>query len=55
MFVLLSFRMLRETTISVSHEEKARLDEAANVLFGTDEVPYGAVVDELAANVIGDE
>jgi hypothetical protein len=39
--------MQRETTISVSHQEKDRLKEAASELFGTDEVPYGAVVSEL--------
>jgi hypothetical protein len=35
------------TTISVSHEEKDRLDAAKLELFGTDEVPYGAVITEL--------
>ncbi|SFC63320.1 hypothetical protein SAMN05444422_112110 [Halobiforma haloterrestris] len=43
--------MLRETTISVSHEEKELLEEAAIELFGTQEVPYGAVVSELVEQV----
>lgn len=45
--------MPRNTTISVSHEEKACLDDAAEALFGTDEVPYGAVVSELVTRVSG--
>lgn len=43
--------MFRETTISVSHEEKARLDDAKQELFGTDEVPYGATITELTDRV----
>lgn len=38
---------MRETTISVSQSEKDRLDDAKAELFGTDEVPYGAVITEL--------
>jgi len=38
---------MRETTISVSHAEKDRLDAAKVELFGTEEVPYGAVITEL--------
>jgi len=38
---------MRGTTISVSHSEKDRLDDAKTELFGTDEVPYGAVITEL--------
>ena len=39
--------MPRKTTISVSYEEKNRLDDAKQQLFGTSEVPYGAVITEL--------
>lgn len=38
---------MRETTISVSSDEKDQLDNAKIELFGTDEVPYGAVITEL--------
>jgi|GEM_PF-6407990 len=47
--------MRRDTSISISHDEKDRLDEAALDLFGTDEVPYGAVVSELVDRVVGSE
>jgi len=48
--------MLRETTITVSYDEKDRLDDARRELFGTDEVPYGAVISELVDRVAdGDE
>lgn len=43
--------MIRETTISVSYAEKAALDEAKHELYNTDEVPYGAVIFELAGRV----
>lgn len=39
---------MRETTISVSYAEKEALDEAKLELYHTDEVPYGAVIYELA-------
>lgn len=39
---------MRETTISVSREEKRALDEARFELYQTEEVPYGAVIYELA-------
>lgn len=39
--------MAREERIRVSSEEKQLLDEKRTELFGTDEVPYGAVVAEL--------
>jgi len=39
---------MRETTISVSRAEKAALDEAKLELYQTEEVPYGAVIYELA-------
>jgi len=42
---------MRETTISISYEEKQRLDEAARELCGTTEVPYGEVVTLLANRV----
>lgn len=42
---------MRETTISISYEEKQRLDEAARELCGTTEVPYGEVVTILANRV----
>ena len=43
--------MMRETTISVSQEEKDALDEVKHELFGTEEVPYGAVISELTTRV----
>jgi hypothetical protein len=43
--------IMRETTISVSHDEKDRLDDAKAELFGTDEVPYGAVITELVDRI----
>lgn len=42
---------MRETTITVSRKEKRRLDDAKAELFGTDEVPYGAVITELVARI----
>ena len=42
---------MRETTVKVSHEEKRQLDEAAEELCGTTEVPYGAVISQLVAEV----
>jgi hypothetical protein len=42
---------MRETTVSVSHDEKDRLDDAKAELFGTDEVPYGAVITELVDRI----
>ena len=41
--------MTRNTTISVSHAEKQRLDDAADELCGTTEVPYGEVILLLVA------
>jgi predicted transcriptional regulator len=40
---------MRTTTISVSYDEKRRLDEAAEELCGTTEVPYGEVIAQLVA------
>lgn len=45
--VLKELIMTRTTTISVSHDEKRQLDEAAKELCGTTEVPYGEVVAQL--------
>lgn len=45
----------RSTTISVSHEEKQLLDEAADTLYGTTEVPYGATIERLARLTVGVE
>lgn len=42
---------MRETTISVSRAEKDALDEARLVMYRTDEVPYGAVIYELAGRI----
>ena len=39
--------MSRTTTVSVSYDEKRRLDEAAEEMFGTTEVPYGEVIAQL--------
>jgi len=41
--------MIRTTTISVSYDEKRRLDVAAEELCGTTEVPYGEVIARLVA------
>lgn len=42
---------MRGTTIRVSHDEKRRLDEAAEELCGTTEVPYGEVIAQLVDKV----
>lgn len=39
--------MARENTVKVSDEEKEALDAAREDIFGTDEVPYGTVVQRL--------
>lgn len=46
---------MRETTISVSRAEKDALNEARLTMYNTDEIPYGAVIDELAGRVIDDK
>lgn len=46
---------MRETTISVSYEEKRALDKAKVELYHTEEVPYGAVIYELAGQLTGTE
>lgn len=40
---------MRETTISISYDEKRRLDKAADKLYGTTEVPYGEIITRLVA------
>ena len=44
--------MIRTTTISVSYDEKRQLDEAAEELFGTTEVPYGETISELVERTV---
>lgn len=39
--------MSRDTSIAVSEEEKARLDDVAQEEFGTEDVPYGATITAL--------
>ena len=46
---------MRETTISVSRAEKDALDDARIAMYNTDEVPYGAVIDELAGRITDDK
>jgi hypothetical protein len=46
--------MPRENTVKVSGEEKAKLDDARQELFNTDEVPYGATIARLCEEVIND-
>lgn len=43
---------MRGTTIRVSHDEKRQLDEAAEELCGTTEVPYGEVIAQLVEKAI---
>jgi hypothetical protein len=43
---------MRDTTISVSEVEKDALDEVRLVLYDTEEIPYGAVIYEIAGRVI---
>ena len=46
---------MRETTISVSRAEKDALDDARIAMYNTDEVPYGAVISELAGRITAAE
>lgn len=39
--------MARNSTIAVSNEEKEKLDNIRDNIFGTDEVPYGVVINHL--------
>lgn len=39
--------MARDTTIALSEDEKESLDSVRDDIFGTDEVPYGTVVEHL--------
>lgn len=50
-----SLSTMRETTISVSSEEKAALDELKLELYGTNEIPYGVVIAELTERVTDDK
>lgn len=38
---------MREKSIAVSADEQARLDDVAEDLLGTDDVPYGAIISAL--------
>jgi hypothetical protein len=44
--------MPRNTTISVSTDEKQRLDNAAEELCGTSEIPYGEIITILSEAVL---
>lgn len=46
---------MRETTISVSREEKSALDEAKLELYDTEEIPYGVVIYELSRRITDTE
>lgn len=43
---------VRDETIALSTDEKELLDEAADDIFGTTDVPYGATVSALASQQI---
>jgi len=43
--------MARDNTVALSEKEKRQLDEARLIVFGVEEVPYGAVISELCDNV----
>jgi hypothetical protein len=40
--------MARENTIVLSDEERDMLQEVRQAMFGSDEVPYGVVISNLA-------
>jgi len=46
---------MRNTTISVSYEEKDLLDSACEEIYNTTEVPHGAVIEELCRRVIDEK
>jgi hypothetical protein len=46
--------MSRESTVRVSDGEKESLDVAREDIFGTDEVPYGTVIQALVDNYFED-
>ena len=54
-FATVLFYTMRETTISVSNEEKAALNEAKLEMYGTKEIPYGVVIAELIDRATTDE
>jgi hypothetical protein len=47
--------MTRDSTVRVSDREKDELDAARDDIFGTDEVPYGVVVQALVDEHFEDE
>lgn len=53
--ILAYIKIMRGTTISVSEAEKEALDEARLELYMTNEVPYGAVIYELAGRYTEDQ
>jgi hypothetical protein len=46
---------MRQTTISLSRDEKAALDELKLDWYGTNEIPYGVVIAELTKRVTDGE
>lgn len=42
--------MARDNSIALSDEELQQLKEVRLEIFGTDEVPYGVVVNQLCSN-----
>lgn len=46
---------MRETIISVSRAEKDAIEDARLAMYNTDEVPYGAVIGELADQITNAE
>jgi len=44
--------MARENTIKVSDKEKELLDRARESMYGTDEVPYGKIVEDLSVTYL---
>ena len=47
--------MARNELIRVSEDEKKSLERAREAEFGTDEVPFGAVIEALADNYLSGE
>lgn len=45
---------MRANTIRISADEQALLDDVAQDRYGTQEVPYGAVVEALAKDYLND-
>lgn len=44
--------MARDNSIAISDEELKKLKDARLEVFNTDEVPYGATIDELCERVL---